>query len=85
MSCRIGISTEPLSRLAYWEREHPSLQNWEILGRYSNKSRAQRAETALARQHGCNAHPGGGGSEYATWYVYHFTYDPVADLRLMAY
>ena len=85
MSCRIGITTDLPGRYTYWKGKHPSLKNWETLGRYPSKTQAQRAETAFARQHGCDAHPGGGGNEYATWSVYHFTYDPVADLRLMAY
>lgn len=74
MPCRIGITTNPGERKRHWEGQHPTLRNWEILGRHSTKSEAQAAETRLARQYGCQASPGGDGPEHADWVVYKFDY-----------
>ncbi len=74
MACRIGITTNPSERRRAWEREHPRLYGWEILGRYSTKSAAQAAEYRLAAQHGCESSPGGAGQENDNWRVYKFHY-----------
>lgn len=74
MGCRIGMTTDVEERKTYWQSQHPNLYNWQILGTYSSKTEAQRAETSFANQHGCVSHPGGDGSEYDTWYVYKFNY-----------
>ena len=74
MACRIGITTNPGERKRHWESEHPTLRNWEILARHPSKSAAQLAETRLARQHGCQASPGGDGPEIGKWCVYKFDY-----------
>ena len=74
MPCQVGITMSPTQRRAQWEQERPTLRNWQILETCYSKSAAQRRETALAQQYGCNAHPGGGGPENATWYVYYFQY-----------
>ena len=74
MACRIGITTDPASRKRYWEREHPTLSNWQILRTFSNKMDAQKYETEQATRRGCRAHAGGDGPEIATWSVYYFTY-----------
>lgn len=74
MACRIGITTNPGERKRYWEEKHPTLRNWQILERHKTKTAAQAAETRLAAQHGCEAHPGGDGPENADWAVYKFDY-----------
>lgn len=74
MACRIGITMYPADRLQYWQGQYPTLRNWTILGQFSKKSAAQRAETNWAAQYGCQAHPGGSGPEIATWFVYYFQY-----------
>ena len=74
MACRIGITTNPGERRRYWESQHPNLQNWQILSRHKTKSAAQSAETQLAKQHGCESHPGGDAPENADWCVYKFDY-----------
>ena len=74
MRCRIGITTNPDERRAYWRSQHRTLNNWTILGAYPTRSQAQRAETMEAARRGCEAHQGGGGPEVATWYLYYFTY-----------
>ena len=72
MRCRVGITTNPEGRKQYWKRKHPTLRNWKILGRHKTKSSAQTRETAEAKRRGCDASPGGGGQEVATWHVYYF-------------
>ena len=72
MACRIGITTDPEKRKLYWEGQHPTLRNWEILEWHNTKSAAQKAETRLAKQYNCTAHPGGDGPENDRWAVYKF-------------
>jgi hypothetical protein len=74
MTCHVGITTEPQERRQYWQTQHPFLRNWRIVGRYSTKTDARVRENAEAIRHGCQAHLGGDGDEYATWYVYYFEY-----------
>ncbi len=78
MACRIGITTNPNKRREEWKREHPSLHGWKILAEYGTKTAAQAAETRLARQHGCEASPGGRGAEIGKRIVYKFGYDLAA-------
>ena len=74
MACRIGITTNPGERRRYWESQHPNLSKWQILERHTTKSDAQAAETRLAEEHKCVAHPGGDGDEHDDWVVYKFEY-----------
>ena len=75
MACRVGMTTDPEGRKADWEDHYRRIWGWKILGEYDTKSKAQTAETQFAEKLGCTAHPGGSGSEYATWYVYFFNYE----------
>lgn len=77
MPCRVGITTDPLSRRIYWNEHVVGLRNWLVVSTHKTKSAAQRAETECARQSDCVALPGGDGPERATWSVYRFTYDRV--------
>ena len=74
MPCRIGISMDPDRRLREWERAHPTLRNWRILGCFDSKSAAQAQESLLAHKYNCTAFPGGVGQEVAKWYVYYFEF-----------
>jgi len=77
MACRIGMTTNPDLRKAYWANEHPTLTDWRILaGPYNSKATAQDQETALALIHGCESSPGGDDpdSPGSLWYVYRFNY-----------
>ena len=74
MSCRVGMTTDVEERKRYWQSQEPNLKNWKILGTYNTKRAAQKAEKQFAQRYGCDAHPGGGGGQYATWYVYKFNY-----------
>lgn len=75
MPCRVGITTDPIERRRHWEGEYRSFRQWRVAGRYSSKAAAQAAETLFAGEWGCDAHAGGGGPEYAVWYVYVFQHD----------
>ena len=76
MACVVGITTDTDRRKREHQRDHRyrGLYNWRVLNRFSTKSAAQTEENRLARRNGCHAHPGGAGSEYATWHVYRFDY-----------
>jgi len=73
MPCRVGITTNPDERKAYWESQVVGLKNWSIIGQYSSKSQAQEHENRYARNTGCKAHAGGPDTR-GTWYVYRFDY-----------
>ena len=76
MTCRIGITTDLIARRAYWKSQYPgSFRNWQVLEEHYSKSAAQAREIQLAKHYGCKYHPGGGGDEHATWYVYYFQHD----------
>ena len=74
MACRVGMTTDPETRLASWRSEYPTLRNWRILHRVNSKTEAQRLENLEAQRLGCVAHPGGEGPEVAVWHVYYFEY-----------
>ena len=61
-----------------WERrflkEGRVIKNWAVISVHQSKSSAQQAETRLAENQNCEAHPGGRGSEKANWYVYKIEY-----------
>ena len=74
MACRVGITTDMEARRRYWESQHPTLQDWQVISLHSTKTAAQGAENRAATRHGCESGEGGDGPEVATWYVYFFTY-----------
>lgn len=74
MACQIGITTHPDRRRREWATTRPRLYNWRILATYTSRSAAQAAENQMARSQGCTSGEGGGGPEYATWYLYRFDY-----------
>ena len=73
--CRVGMTTNPEGRKAYWEREISNITDWKWYGPYDSKEEAQAFETHLASIHGCESHPGGRDPEgNKKWWVYKFTY-----------
>ena len=74
MPCRVGMTTNPERREREWRAEYPSLWGWTVEGGNYTKNQAQDRENQLAVQYGCQAHPGGDGSESDNWYVYWFYY-----------
>ena len=73
MPCRVGITTDPNARRAYWQTQIIGLTNWRILGSYRSRLQAQQYETQYAARYGCQAAPGGAGAR-GPWYVYRFNY-----------
>lgn len=73
MPCRVGITTNPSQRRAYWETQVVGLKDWRILATYKNKADAQAHETRHAASYGCVAHAGGPQTT-GTWSVYKFEY-----------
>jgi len=73
MPCRVGITTDPNARRAYWESQVVGLRDWRILKTFSRKAEAQEYETQYAAKYGCQAHAGGADTP-GTWYVYRFDY-----------
>jgi len=73
MPCRVGITTDPDTRRAYWQNQVVGFRNWQILNRFRSKAEAQGYETRYARRHGCQAYAGGPDAP-GTWYAYRFDY-----------
>ena len=73
MPCRVGITTDPKGRRAYWETQVVGLKNWRILKKYPDKAKAQEHETQYAAKHGCQAYHGGADAQ-GIWCVYRFDY-----------
>ena len=73
MACRVGMTTDLAERKRYWQSIYPTLRDWGSEGPYT-KSRAQSRENQLAAAWGCDAHPGGSGSDYIDWHVYWFNF-----------
>lgn len=76
MACRIGITTDLAARKAYWQSQHPTMKDWQILAGPTTRAVAQATETQLAAQNGCKASPGGNEPDNGSsqWYVYGFNY-----------
>ena len=77
MGCRVGITTDVEGRKAHWQNEYKyrKFRNWQIVQTFSSKTAAQEWETSYSTKSGCVSHPGGEGSERATWYGYRFDFD----------
>ncbi len=73
MPCKVGITTDPEKRKAYWETQVVGLTDWEILKKFTRKEDAQQFETQYAKLHGCFAQQGGAETG-GPWYVYRFNY-----------
>jgi hypothetical protein len=83
MSCKIGITTDPEARQAYWKDQAIGLTNWQILDTFRSKTAAKEYETQYALRHGCKTALSDSdalgkakesATEYDWWYVYHFDY-----------
>jgi len=83
MPCKVGITTDPEARRAYWQNQAIGFMNWQILNIFRSKAAAKEYETAYALRHGCEAALGDSdalgtakesATEYDWWHVYHFDY-----------
>ena len=71
MGCRIGMSTTPLSRIAYWKRMEGHTYS-KILARGLTFDQATRREKREAGKRGCFHRSGGkddGSSDWSVYYV----------------
>ena len=73
MPCRVGITTDPDTRRAYWQNQVTGFTNWRILKSFRHRAEAQEYETQYAEKYGCQAAPGGADAP-GPWYVYRFDY-----------
>ena len=48
MPCRVGMTTDPETRRAYWGSHVVGFKNWRILKTFSRKAEAQEYETQYA-------------------------------------
>jgi hypothetical protein len=84
MPCRIGMTTNPEAKQAYWQNQTTGFTNWQILEVFRSKTAAKEYETFYALRHGCETELGDSdapvtakesATEYDWWYVYHFDYE----------
>lgn len=73
MPCRVGITTNPKTRKADWERKVVGLKNWRIIRKFQSRKEAQEYETKYAKKYRCKANPGGNEAD-GIWHVYRFEY-----------
>ncbi len=76
MSCRIGITTDPDTRRADWERQVVGLRDWRLLRTFGAKPGAKKYAAQYAEKYGCrmssvDMNVGG------TWYVYRYNFTKV--------
>lgn len=83
MPCKIGITTNPEAKRAYWQNQAIGFTNWQILEIFRSKSAAKEYETAYALRNGCEVEledsdapviARESATEQEWWYVYHFDY-----------
>ena len=73
MACRIGISTDPDARIAYWKAQEGHTHS-KIIVKGLTYDQAQTRETNEAKAKGCRSGAGGdpGNDRYRyVWSVYH--------------
>ncbi len=73
MACRIGISTDPQSRIDHWKRKECHTHS-RILARALTYDAAQTRETKEAAMRRCRSAPGGdpgSNRNRRVWSVYH--------------
>lgn len=73
MPCRVGITTDPETRKAYWKTKVVGFKDWRILKSFRSRKQAQEYETWYANRYGCKSAPGGADAS-GTQYVYRFDY-----------
>ena len=70
MGCRVGMSTDPDARIAYWQAEEGHTGG-EVLACNLSYDEALERETQEARDRGCVSEPGGVRVVGGVWSVYH--------------
>ena len=73
MPIRVGITTNPAQRKAYWESQVVGLKNWKILASYTSKNKAIEHEKRYAERYKAKLSTGGVDGS-GSWSVYRFDY-----------
>ena len=69
MSCRIGMSTDPLERIAHWKAVEGHVDGMVLVSGLTYPE-ALEQEGYYARLHSCYSHPGGQYQSGRGWSVY---------------
>ena len=69
MACRVGMSTNPDERIAYWKKEEGHKSS-KILAKRLTYKAAQRREKQEATKKDCHYKPGGQYKSGNNWSVY---------------
>ena len=70
MACRVGMSTDPEGRIAYWKQKEGH-SGGEILARWLTYDEAEDREKSEAARLGCHHVLGGPYESGRVWSVYH--------------
>ncbi len=74
MPCRVGMTSNPAARKAYWKSQHPKMRNWDIIAKKLTYKEAHEKEKAAAKRYRCTAHSGGLKKRGKVYSVYRFDY-----------
>ena len=70
MACRVGMSTDPETRIAHWKRVEGYTRS-RILASKLSYDQALTRELREANARGCKRAPGGRRNGLRNWSVYH--------------
>ena len=70
MVCRVGMSTDPQSRINYWKNKEGHTHS-KILAQGLTYNQAQARESSEANARGCRHSGGGQHVSGSVWSVYH--------------
>jgi hypothetical protein len=73
MPCRVGITTDPEDKKAFWRTECLGFAHWRVLAKFATRKKARDYEMTFAKEHCCTAEPGGLDVD-GSWYVYQFEF-----------
>ena len=72
MACRVGMSTDPEERIAYWKREE-KCNFGKVLKRNLTYDEATKLEREEAKAKGCRQSDGGPRVSGRVWSVYYLS------------
>lgn len=70
MGCRVGMSTDPETRIEHWKREEGHTHG-KVLASHLTYDEAQDREKVEALRRNCVSSPGGAKVGGRVWSVYH--------------
>ncbi len=74
MRKRVGITTDPEQRRKDWEKEYPTLRDWNIVKRELTYEEAQALENVYKSTKEYEGHEGGPPKAGRVYSVYTFSY-----------